>query len=108
MKTYNTQSLVAQQDKWLWCPLIYVQTFSITVVCSTVKLLQFSPNTTPLTSLQLPWLDAGRDRKRSSGKQPWLILQFTKSRLSANGRGNKSYYNKTRFYHSLSKPQKIG
>lgn len=62
MKTFNTQNLVAQLDIWLRCPLIYVQTFSITVVCSTVKLLQFSPNTTPPTSLQLPWLAAGRER----------------------------------------------
>lgn len=82
---------MAQLDIWLRCPLIYVQTFSITVVCSTIKLLQFSPNTTPLTSLQLPWPDADRERKSSSGKQPGLILQFTKSRLSANGRGKKSY-----------------
>lgn len=62
MKTYNTQSLVAQLDIWLRCPLIYVQTLSITVVCSTIKLLQFSPNTTPLTSLHLPWIDADRER----------------------------------------------
>lgn len=74
MKNYNSQSLVVLLNKvqvgiWLQWPLIYFQTLFITTVCSSVKLLQFSPNTTLLTFLQLNWLDADRERKGSSGRQ---------------------------------------